>query len=240
MDDEDATTHGPGDPAVAQEPLRVIVVDDHDLFRAGLRRLLEGEADLDVVADASSGQEAVKRAAELRPDVVVMDINMPGMSGIEATRALLELSPASAVLMLTISESEDDVLAAVLAGASGYLLKDATLPQITSAIRATHAGESIIAPRVAGGLLTRLRRHALREREKPIVAELSGREIEVLRLLVAGADNADIGIALDVTSSTVKSHVSRVLDKLGVENRIQAAVLAVQLGLVEEDGKGPA
>jgi DNA-binding NarL/FixJ family response regulator len=212
-----------------------MVVDDHELFRSGLRRLLENEPGLHVVADARRGDEAVERAGELRPDVVVMDINMPGMSGIDATRAVLEVSPESAVLMLTISDAEDDVLDSVLAGASGYLLKDSTLPQIIGAIRATSAGESIISPRVAGTLLARLRRHDLHRQEQPIAAELSERELEVLKLLVSGSDNADIGKQLRLSASTVKHHVSNMLDKLGVENRIQAAVLAVQLGLLDED-----
>ncbi len=235
MRDDGATADGTAEPAGAAEPLRVMVVDDHELFRSGLRRLLEGEPGLDVVADARRGDEAVERAGELRPDVVVMDINMPGMSGIDATRALLEVSPDSAVLMLTISDSEDDVLNSVLAGASGYLLKDSTLPQIISAIRATSAGESIISPRVAGTLLARLRRHGLRQHERPIAAELTQRELEVLKLLVAGSDNADIGKQLRLSASTVKHHVANMLDKLGVDNRVQAAVLAVQLGLVDED-----
>ncbi|MBA3747364.1 MAG: response regulator transcription factor, partial [Solirubrobacterales bacterium] len=140
------------------EPLRVMVVDDHDLFRSGLRRLLDGDPDLTVIADARRGDEAVERAAELRPDVVVMDLNMPGMTGIEATRRILEVSPDSAVLVLTINDADDDVLDAVLAGASGYLLKDAKLPEIVGAIRAAAIGESMIAPRVAGSLLARLRR----------------------------------------------------------------------------------
>ena len=234
MRDDGATADGTAEPAGAAGPLRVMVVDGHELFRSGLRRLLEGEPGLEVVADARRGDEAVARAGELRPDVVVMDINMPGMSGIDATRALLEVSPDSAVLMLTISDSEDDVLNSVLAGASGYLLKDSTLPQIISAIRATSAGESIISPRVAGSLLARLRRHGLREQGQPPAAELSARELEVLKLLVAGADNGDIGKQLNLSGSTVKHHVSNMLEKLGVENRIQAAVLAVQLGLLDE------
>ena len=217
-----------------------MVVDDHDLFRSGLRRLLDNEPGLQVVADERRGDEAVERAAELRPDVVVMDVRMPGMSGIDATRALLEVSPETAVLMLTISESEDDVLNAVLAGALGYLLKDATLPQIVSAIHATSAGESIIAPRVAGALLARLRRHGPAGRDGPIPAELSERELDVLRLLVAGSDTGQISRKLRLSPSTVKHHISSMLEKLGVENRVQAAVLAVRLGLVDEDRPGPA
>ena len=212
-----------------------MVVDDHDLFRSGLRRLLEGEDGLEVVGEARDGDEAVRRAAELRPAVIVMDVNMPRMSGIEATRAILERSPAPAVLMLTISDADDEVLDAVLAAASGYLLKDAKLPDIISAIRAAAAGQSLIAPSVAGGLLARLRDHAAAEEEQPQMASnLSERELDVLQLLVAGVDNVAIGRQLHLSASTIKHHVSSILEKLGVDNRIQAAVLAVRRGLVDE------
>lgn len=211
-----------------------MVVDDHDLFRSGLRRLLDEHDELDVVADARRGDEAVQRAAELRPDVVVMDINMPGISGVEATRGVLQKSPATAVLMLTVTTDENAVLDAVLAGASGYLLKDATLPEIVRGIRAAAAGQSLIAPSVAGDLLSRLRRHGAPEAPPPAAPELSARELDVLRLVVAGCDNGDIAKRLYVSASTVKHHVSSALEKLGVDNRIQAAVMAVRLGLVDE------
>jgi len=218
-----------------EAPLRVIVVDDHDLFRSGLRRLLDEHEELDVVADARRGDEAVAWAAELRPDVVVMDINMPGMSGVEATRGVLAASPASAVLMLTVTSDESAVLDAVLAGASGYLLKDATLPEIVRGIRAAAAGQSLIAPSVAGDLLARLRRHGTPDAPPPPAApELSPRELDVLRLVVAGCDNAEIGRRLHLSASTIKHHVSSTLEKLGVENRIQAAVLAVRLDLIDD------
>jgi DNA-binding NarL/FixJ family response regulator len=214
--------------------VRVMVVDDHDLFRTGLRRLLEDHDGLAVVADARRGDEAVQLAGELRPDVVVMDINMPGMSGIESTRALQELSPTPAVLMLTISADEDSVLDAVLAGASGYLLKDTPLPEIVRGIRAAAAGESLIAPAVAGSLLARLRRHGPPDAPPASDPGLSARELEVLGFMVAGCENSEIGRRLHLSASTVKSHVSNTLEKLGVENRVQAAVLAVRLGLVDE------
>ena len=217
----------------AELPIRVMVVDDHDLFRSGLRQLLEAEPDIQVVADPRRGEEAVERAAELRPDVVVMDVNMPGMSGIEATRALLEVSPDSAILMLTVSDADDEILDAVLAGASGYLLKDAQLAEILAGVRAAAAGQSMIAPQVAGSLLTRLRHHGGREEQSPAGADLSNRELDVLRLLVAGSDNTQIGKTLHLSPSTIKHHVSGILEKLSVENRIQAAVLAVRQGLLE-------
>jgi two-component system, NarL family, nitrate/nitrite response regulator NarL len=222
------------EPPTEADVLRLMVVDDHDLFRSGLRRLLDGEPGLQVVGEARRGDEAVKRAAELRPDVIVMDVNMPGMSGIEATRTILQSPPAPAVLMLTVSDADNEVLDAVLAGASGYLLKDAKLPDIVSAVRAAAAGQSLIAPSVTGSLLARLRRHGSIEEEPQVDSKLSGRELEVLELLVAGADNVAIGRQLHLSPSTIKHHVSSILDKLGVENRIQAAVLAVRRGLVDE------
>ena len=215
-------------------PIRVMVVDDHDLFRSGLRRLLDNEPGLTVVADARGGEEAVQRGVELRPEVVVMDVSMPGMSGIEATRELLAKAPNTAVLMLTISDSDPEVHEAVLAGAAGYLLKETPLPQIVAAIRAVRAGESIIASRVAGGLLARLRDHGPGTAAAPVAPDLSDRERDVLTLLAAGYDNVEIGAELHLSSSTIKHHVSSILEKLGVENRIQAAVLAVQQGLVDE------
>jgi DNA-binding NarL/FixJ family response regulator len=218
--------------------LRVMVVDDHDLFRSGLRRLLDGEAGLQVVGEARRGEEAVRRATELCPKVVVMDVNMPGMSGIEATRAILAAAPDTAVLMLTVSDADHEVLDAVLAGASGYLLKDAKLPDIVAAIRAAAAGQSLIAPSVTGSLLARLRRHGPSEEERPVRPDLSGRELDVLALLVDGADNNEIAKRLHLSPSTVKHHVSSILEKLGVENRIQAAVLAVRSGLVDEHRAG--
>ncbi|MDQ3678474.1 MAG: response regulator transcription factor [Actinomycetota bacterium] len=222
---------GPSTPA--QAPIRVMVVDDHDLFRTGLRRLLSEQDGLEIVADARRGDEAVPRAAELRPDVVVMDVNMPGMSGVDATRAVLQISPASAVLMLTVTADENAVLDAVFAGASGYLLKDATLPEIVRGIEAAAAGQSLVAPGVAGSLLARLRSHGPPDAPPADTPELSPRELDVLRLVVDGCENSEIARRLYLSASTVKHHVSSALEKLGVDNRIQAAVLAVRLGLVD-------
>jgi DNA-binding NarL/FixJ family response regulator len=210
-----------------------MVVDDHDLFRSGLRRLL-GEDGLVVVGEARNGEEAVRRAVELRPDVIVMDVSMPGMSGVEATRELRVLAPECAVLMLTVNGDDDSVLDAILAGAAGYLLKDARLPEIVRGIHAAAAGEALIAPAVTAGVLERLRRHGPRDAPaRPDVA-LSPRELDVLRLIVAGHDNGEIGKRLHLSASTIKHHASSILEKLGVDNRIQAAVLAVRAGLVDE------
>lgn len=223
------------------EAVRVLVVDDHDLFRTGLRRLIGQEHGLTVVAESRTGDDAVLRAAELLPDVVVMDVNMPGIGGVEATRRLLEVSPLSTVLMLTATHDEEKVLDAVLAGASGYLLKSAKLSEIVRGVRAAAAGQSLIAPSVAGSLLARLRRHAPQEQPARAHPALTPRELDVLRLVVAGYETIEIGRRLHVSPSTVKHHVSSTLDKLGVENRVQAAVMAVREGLVsEEPGALPA
>lgn len=213
--------------------LRVMVVDDHDLFRSGLRRLL-GEDGLSIVGEARSGEEAVRRVVELRPDVVVMDVSMPGIGGVEATRQVRELAPESAVLMLTVDSDDDSVLDAILAGAVGYLLKDARLPEIVRAIHAAAAGEALIAPAVTAGVLDRLRRHGAPDPVRAPTVALSPRELDVLRLIVAGHDNGEIGKRLHLSASTIKHHASSILDKLGVQNRIQAAVLAVRSGLVDE------
>jgi two-component system NarL family response regulator len=219
-------------PAIA--PTRIMVVDDNDLFRTGLCRLVNEEDGLQCVGEARRGDEAVTRAAELRPQVIVMDVNMPGGSGIEATRAILEAAPETAVLMLTVSDADDEVLAAILAGASGYLLKDAPLQQIMSAIRAAAAGQSLIAPQVAGSLLARLRLLGAPDVRPPAAPGLSDRELEVLRLLVTGYDNGQIGTQLHLSAGTIKHHVSSILEKLGVDNRVQAAVAAVRRGFVDE------
>jgi NarL family two-component system response regulator LiaR len=225
--------------SVKEQVVRVLVVDDHDLFRTGLARLF-GQADgLTVVAEARTGDDAVRRAAKLLPDVVVMDIDMPGISGVEATRRLLEVSPHSAVLMLTATDDEEKVLDAVLAGASGYLLKGAKMSEILRGVRAAATGQSLIEPRVAGGLLARLRRHGSRDEPTQRPPPLTPRELDVLRLLVAGCETIEIGRRLHLSPSTVKHHVSSTFEKLGVENRVQAAVMAVRKGLVNDETSPP-
>jgi NarL family two-component system response regulator LiaR len=225
--------------SVKPQAVRVLVVDDHDLFRTGLARLF-GQADgLTVVAEARTGDDAVRRAAKLLPDVVVMDIDMPGISGVEATRRLLEVSPHSAVLMLTATDDEEKVLDAVLAGASGYLLKGAKMSEILRGVRAAATGQSLIEPRVAGGLLARLRRHGSRDEPTQRPPPLTPRELDVLRLLVAGCETIEIGRRLHLSPSTVKHHVSSTFEKLGVENRVQAAVMAVRKGLVNDETSPP-
>lgn len=212
--------------------LRVLIVDDHDLFRTGLRTLLE-ESGFDA-SDAASGEAALRRVGALRPDVIVMDLNMPGMSGIEATHRVLELVPEASVLILTISNDDARVVDAVRAGAQGYLLKDAPLDEIVTGIRAAGAGESTIAPRIAGALIDHVRSSKAPEKAPTLPPPgLSRREREVLELVGEGFDNAEIAGRLYLSQSTVKNHVSRLLEKLGAENRVQAAVFGIRRGLVD-------
>lgn len=216
---------------INSERIRVLIVDDHDLFRTGLRVLLEEEGF--EVADSASGAAAVRRVGSFAPDVVLMDMNMPGMTGVEATPLVLEAAPGTSVLMLTIATDHAGVLDAVRAGASGYLLKDAELKEITTGIVAAAAGQSAIAPGVAGALLDSVRNA---ESGPPAPAapldgpDLSAREQQVLSLLTDGCDNAEIAKRLYLSQSTVKNHVSKLFEKLGVDNRVQAATFAVRNG----------
>ncbi len=211
---------------------RVLLVDDHDLFRTGLRTLLE-EQGVHVVAEAGSGEEALRLAREVTPDVVVMDLNMPGMSGVEATRHVTAMSPLTRVLVLTISDQDSDVIDAILAGACGYLLKDSSIQDLMRGIEAAFIGESLISPHIASKVLQRLRGSTAQpDIEASIRAELSEREIEVLKLIANGKDNAQIAAELHISPKTVKNHISNILMKLQIENRIQAAVYAVRSGIV--------
>ena len=212
--------------------IRVMIVDDHDLFRTGLRNLLEEES-VQVVGEAAAGAEAVRAVAELTPDVVVMDLNMPGMSGVEATRQITSISPLTRVVVLTISDQDGDVMDAILAGACGYLLKDASIQDLIRGIGAAAVGESLISPTIASKVLRRVRSSSSQpEIERTIRAELSDREIEVLKLIANGKDNAMIAGELHISPKTVKNHISNILMKLQIDNRIQAAVFAVRSGIV--------
>jgi DNA-binding NarL/FixJ family response regulator len=210
--------------------LKVIVVDDHELFRRGLIGLLE-ERGIRVVGEAALAADALQPAAEMGPGVVLMDLTMPGMSGIEATQRLTAVAPLVRVLVLTVSTDDQHVMDALLAGACGYVLKDAPVDQIVEAIRAAERGESFISPRIARHLIRRLREP--QEIEPSLTgADLTPRELEVLDLLARGLDNSEIAGALFLSQHTIKNHVSSILIKLQVENRIQAAVRAVRGGLV--------
>src|SRR5262245_45532372 len=209
--------------------LRVMIVDDHGLFRTGLRTLLEPEG-YEIIT-APSGEAALRLARSFRPDVVLMDVQMPGLSGIEATRTLLAERPELPVLMLTVEEKKDTILEAIHAGAVGYLLKDADLRDIVSAVEAAVAGHSAISPPVAATLIASLRSAPTPAADVASVVPLSDREREVLSLTADGSDNAAIAQRLYISTSTARNLVSRVLGKLGVENRVQAATYALRHGL---------
>jgi DNA-binding NarL/FixJ family response regulator len=215
-----------------ERAIRVLIVDDHDLFRTGLRNLLE-EQGVEIVGEAASGSEALDVVREAPPDVVIMDLNMPGMNGVDATRHISRDAPLTRVIVLTISDQEQDVMDAILAGACGYLLKDASIQALMQGIQAAAVGESLISPHIAGKVLQHVRATtAAPEAAATIRAELSDREIEVLKLIANGKDNGTIARDLHISPKTVKNHISNILMKLQIENRIQAAVYAVRSGIV--------
>jgi DNA-binding NarL/FixJ family response regulator len=213
------------------DTLRVLLVDDHDLFRTGLRNLLE-EQGVQVVGEAASGADALRIVREIAPDVVVMDLNMPGISGVEATREITSIAPLTRVVVLTISDQDDDVMDAIVAGACGYLVKDSSIEELMRGITAAAIGESLISPPIAAKVLQRMRAVTLDQGAETIRAELSERELDVLRLIANGKDNAEIAEALHISPKTVKNHISNILMKLQIDNRIQAAVYAVRSGIV--------
>ena len=217
------STHGDGSPA------RVVLADDHELAREALRSVLAREPDLDVVGEARDGHEAVALAARLRPDLVVMDVRMPGLDGIAATRAVCEAVPAVRVVVLTSSEQRAYALEALRAGAAGYLLKGATKRELLDTLRAALAGEVRVQAEVAGPLLGQLARG-----ETTAEHGLSDREVGVLRLMARGRTNEAIGRELHLSLNTVKTHVSHILAKLGVADRAEAAARAAALGLLDD------
>jgi DNA-binding NarL/FixJ family response regulator len=209
------------------EKLRVVLVDDHPVYRQGLAKLLV-ECGVDVVAQAGNGADALRIVEETAPDVIVMDLNMPGMSGVDVTRRLIERAPSTRVLVVSVSAQEDDVTEAILAGASGYVLKDGPVEEVVAGIQAAARGESLISPRIAAMLLRRVRVDESSGQDAPVQTPLSERELEVLQLVAEGKGNHEIGEALFIGQSTVRNHISSILMKLQVENRVQAAVRAVR------------
>jgi DNA-binding NarL/FixJ family response regulator len=215
---------------MSRERPTVMVVDDQELYRYGIIHLLEDRG-IPVVGEAGRASDAIRQACEVHPDVVLMDLNMPAMSGVEATHRLTAADPFVRVLVLTVAADQRHVMDALLAGACGYLLKETPITHIVDAIKAAARGESTISPRVANGLIHRLREPS--EIEPQLGgAELTPRELEVLELLARGMANPEIARALYLSEHTVKNYVSSLLTKLQVENRIQAAVRAVRAGIV--------
>jgi DNA-binding NarL/FixJ family response regulator len=219
--------------------IRVLIADDQSLVRAGFRLVLENHPDVEVVGEASNGHEAVHGTARLRPDVVLMDIRMPELDGIAATREITARHPAR-VLVLTTYDLDEYVYDALQAGASGFLLKDTPPTQLVDGIRAVAGGEALLAPTVTRRLIEEFARIGPAHRARPAeLDELTPREIEVLRLLARGMSNAEIAASLVLSDTTVKTHVTHVLGKLGLRDRVQAVVLAYESGLVTP-GRPPA
>jgi DNA-binding NarL/FixJ family response regulator len=206
------------------QPIRLVLVDDHPVVREGLRGMLEAEPDLSVVGEAGSGDEAVVVARTAQPDVILMDLRMRGMDGAAATERIRAESPAIKIIVLTTYETDADILRAVEAGASGYLLKDASRAELAGAVRAAVRGETVLAPSVAGRLVHQVR--------NPTQPGLSGREVEVLGLVAKGRTNAEIGRALHISEATVKTHLLRIFSKLDVSDRTAAVTTAMARGLL--------
>ncbi len=204
------------------EPIRVVISDDHDLFRRGLKMVLEAEEDIEVVAEAADGQEAVARVEELAPDVVLMDVRMPRMGGIEATRLIRQLFPTTRIIVLTVSDEEDDIYGAVKAGANGYLLKEVSIEEVADAVRAVFTGQSLISPALASKLLAEFSGPP-KAVDDPSAVRLTEREVEVLKLVALGHDNAQIAGQLGVSESTVRNHVANILTKLQLRSQIEPA-----------------
>jgi DNA-binding NarL/FixJ family response regulator len=217
------------------EKLRVLIVDDHALFRRGLQMVLRQESDIDVVGEAADGHEAVDKAQELMPDVVLMDVRMPGQSGIKATEQIRDNLPHAKILMLTISDEEADLYDAIKAGASGYLLKEISIDEVADAVRSVWAGQSRISPSMASKLLTEFAAMSRRaeERQQLPAPRLTDREMEVLKLVAQGMNNRDIAKELFISENTVKNHIRNILEKLHLHSRMEAVVYAVREKLLE-------
>ncbi|MET0268145.1 MAG: response regulator [Duganella sp.] len=215
-------------------PISILLIDDHTLFRSGIRSLLQRQSEFAVVGEAADGIEGVKRAAQLKPQVILLDLNMPGMSGLETLPLLLQDCPDSAVIMLTVSEDAQDLSAALLGGASGYLLKNIDADYLARAIRRAANGETVVAEAMTTKLVAQLQGNTA-----PAVSELdklTPRERDIIACLARGESNKMIARTLDLAESTVKIHVQNVLKKLKLSSRVQAAVFAVEHGL---QGSGP-
>src|SRR5579862_845740 len=222
-------------PPGGGDPIRVLVADDHALFRRGLEMVLGSEPDIDVVGEAEDGADAVEKTIEFTPDVVLMDVRMPKRGGIDATTAIKDAVPSSKIIMLTISDEEADLYDAIKAGAMGYLLKEISIDEVASAIRAVHGGQSLISPSMASKLLNEFASMIKRgdERQQVPAPRLTDREMEVLRLVAKGLNNRDIAKQLFISENTVKNHIRNILEKLQLHSRMEAVVYAVREKLLE-------
>ncbi len=219
--------------AISPSPIRIVLVDDHNMVRIGLKAYFSTLPDIQVVGEAGTGEEAVRLAAELAPDVILMDLIMPGMDGVEATRLVKKASPRTQVIVVTSYHEDEHIFPAIRAGALSYVLKDIDPDDLAEAVRRAHAGEAVIHPRVAARLVREL--HGGREQALNAFNELTGREMEVLRQIAAGKSNHEIAEALVIGEKTVKTHITNILTKLHLADRTQAAVYAWQQGIVRRD-----
>jgi len=217
------------------DPIRVLVVDDHALFRRGLEMVLAQEPDIEVVGEAGDGAEAVALATSSTPDIVLMDVRMPRRGGIDATTAIKSAVPSAKIIMLTISDEEGDLYDAIKAGAMGYLLKEIPIDEVAVAVRAVHGGQSLISPSMASKLLTEFASMVRQsdERQPLDSPRLTDREMEVLRLVAKGLNNRDIAKQLFISENTVKNHIRNILEKLQLHSRMEAVVYAVREKLLE-------
>ena len=240
-----AEAQGGANSSSPRLPARVLIADDHDLVREGLLAVLEGEPDLEVVGEAKNGREALQMCRQLRPDLILMDVRMPEMDGLAATRAIKEELPTTSVVMVTMHENPDYLLEAIRAGAAGYILKDAAGERLVEAVRRTLEGEAPLNEGLAMQLLQRLAAGGRegerggasvrggRKRPAPMPGGITPREVEVLQLLAQGRTNPQIAQELKVSRGTVKIHVQNIIAKLGVSDRTQAAVRAIELGIFD-------
>lgn len=212
--------------------MKLLLVDDQILFRKGLRALLESEQDIQIASEASNGQEALEKVRAFHPDVVLMDIHMPECDGIQGTRLIKTEYPEVKIVMLTISDEDDDLFEAIKAGAEGYLLKNLRPEELMQMLRSVTAGETALSPAIASKLLGEFRRQPHHDDAKVDGPELTSRECEVLQLVTEGLSNAEIGLKLCVVEGTVKNHLHNILEKLHLQNRVQAAAYAMRAGIV--------
>jgi two-component system NarL family response regulator len=220
---------------VPNETIRVLIADDQALFRRGLYVVLGTEDNIEVVAEAENGEEAIAKTEELAPDVVLMDVRMPRINGIVAARQIREISPSTKILMLTVSDEEDDLYEAIKAGANGYLLKEISVEEVAEAIRAVVQGQSLISPSMASKLLNEFNSLAKKaeERQQYPAPVLTSRELEVLRLVAKGMSNREIAEELYISENTVKNHVRNILEKLHLHSRMEAVIYAVRERLLD-------
>src|SRR5215475_13647929 len=221
----------------AVEPIRVLVVDDHALFRRGLEMVLAQESDIEVVGEAGDGAEAVEKAADLLPDVVLMDVRMPRRSGIEACTAIKDVTPTTRIIMLTISDEENDLYDAIKAGATGYLLKEISIDEVATAIRAVAGGQSLISPAMASKLLSEFASMIKKSDDSRQIPapRLTERELDVLKLVARGMNNREIGAKLFISENTVKNHIRNILEKLQLHSRMEAVMYAVREKILDID-----